>query len=292
MLPGQFTAFQTPEHQPFTLDRGGDSPAALLIHGFPGSPAEIRPLAQAIHDAGWTARGMLLPGFGAQIETLPERTIREWLDAVREEYFTLRQRHETVALVGYSMGAALAITLAAQVDPKPEALVLLAPFWTLDGWLWKMLPALRILFPRPRLFRRMKLDFSKPEVRQGIWNFMPGVDLDDPQVQQAIRDYPLPVNMLAQIHRAGRLAYRLAPQVTIAAQVIQGECDDLVHPARTSQLVRRLPHATYITIPQADHALIDPMGVGWAQLWQAVITFLDDSPQRTSVKSTLSGSNP
>jgi carboxylesterase len=291
MLPGQLNAFQTAEHQPFTLEHAADSPAVLLIHGFPGSPAEMRPLAQALHDAGWTARGMLLPGFGAQIETLPERTAREWLDAVRDEYTALRQHHKTVAVVGYSMGGALAITLAAQVDPKPKALVLLAPFWTLDGWLWKMLPALRILFPRPRLFRRMKLDFSKPEVREGIWNFMPGIDLDDPQVQHAIHDYPLPVNMLGQIHRAGRLAYRLAPQVTIAAQVIQGERDDLVHPARTSQLVRRLPHATYIIIPQADHALIDPMRMGWEQLRQTLITFLDDSPQRTSVKSTLSGSN-
>jgi esterase/lipase len=64
MLPGQLTALQTAEHQLFTLEHGAHSPAVLLIHGFPGSPAKMRPLAAAIYEAGWMACEMLLPGFG------------------------------------------------------------------------------------------------------------------------------------------------------------------------------------------------------------------------------------
>ncbi len=52
MLP--FNPFNGPEHADFTIP-GGD-PAALLVHGFPGTPAEMRPLAEALNERGWTAR--------------------------------------------------------------------------------------------------------------------------------------------------------------------------------------------------------------------------------------------
>jgi pimeloyl-ACP methyl ester carboxylesterase len=50
------------EHQPFAE---GDGPAtAVLVHGFPGTPAEVRPLAAALVAVGWRVRAPLLPGFG------------------------------------------------------------------------------------------------------------------------------------------------------------------------------------------------------------------------------------
>ena len=84
MLP----AFLGDEHRDFM--RQGGPPAAVLVHGFPGTPAEMRPLADVLSDAGWTVRAPLLPGFGAQIETLanPARGVRapgaaEWLATVQ-----------------------------------------------------------------------------------------------------------------------------------------------------------------------------------------------------------------
>jgi len=44
--PESLLPYNTPEHQPFTL--GDGSAVALLIHGFPGTPAEVRPLAEAL----------------------------------------------------------------------------------------------------------------------------------------------------------------------------------------------------------------------------------------------------
>ncbi len=46
------SAFDSPEHHPFVL-RGGSN-AALFVHGFPGSPAQVRPLAEALRTRGWT----------------------------------------------------------------------------------------------------------------------------------------------------------------------------------------------------------------------------------------------
>ena len=72
--------FGGPEHAPFLLN--GGEPAALLVHGFGGTPAEMRGLAEALNRAGWTAQGILLPGFGADMPSLFRRRHAEWTAAV------------------------------------------------------------------------------------------------------------------------------------------------------------------------------------------------------------------
>ena len=79
MLP--YNPFNGPEHADFTIS--GGKPAALLVHGFPGTPAEMRPLAQALNERGWTVRGLLLPGFGSDLDTLPFRRAEDWTRSVR-----------------------------------------------------------------------------------------------------------------------------------------------------------------------------------------------------------------
>ena len=64
--------FTEDEHQPFRKSaRGAMRGAALLVHGFPGTPADMRPLAASLAAAGWDVDAPLLPGFGPEIITLP-----------------------------------------------------------------------------------------------------------------------------------------------------------------------------------------------------------------------------
>jgi carboxylesterase len=268
MLNQQLNAFQGEEHQPFTL-HGGDA-AALLVHGFPGSPAEMRPIGRVLHDAGFTVRGVLLPGFGPDVETLADRTSTEWRHAVMEELADLQREHETVLLVGNSMGGALCIQIAAMLNQRIDGVILISPFWKVQHIVWATMPLLRIILPQPRIFRYLKLDFDDPKVREGIHNFMPEADLDDPEVQQAIRDMPMPIKMFAQIHRAGHEAYRLADKVRVPALVIQGLHDDLVKPDLTRQMIARFQAPVHYYTFDADHDLIDPSQPTWDDI-QAVI---------------------
>ncbi len=79
MLPPGW--FAGPEHAAFELvpepdeTRGG----ALLLHGFGGTPAEMRPLAQAEVQRGLFAHASLLPGFGADIHQLAGVSADDWL---------------------------------------------------------------------------------------------------------------------------------------------------------------------------------------------------------------------
>ena len=74
--------FDGSEHRSF-LWREGDH-AALLVHGFPGTPAEMLPLGTVLRAAGWTVHGLMLPGLGADIENLDKRTFRDWLEALTQ----------------------------------------------------------------------------------------------------------------------------------------------------------------------------------------------------------------
>jgi carboxylesterase len=263
--------FEAPEHQPFFLNGGSEGGAALLVHGFPGTPAEMRALGESFHSAGWSAQGLLLPGFGADIETLPRRTAEEWVSAVVDALRTLKRGHQPVVLIGFSLGGALSIQ-AASIEP-PDGVILLSPFWKLDGALWGLLPVLKHVFPTFKPFRLMKLDFDNPETRQNMAQFMPGADMDDPAVQKAIKDFSLPTNMIDQLRRAGVKAASAASKLRAPTLIIQGSEDELVKPDKTRALAAQIG-AEYREVP-ADHQIRDPNGASYPLVERMALEFAE-----------------
>jgi carboxylesterase len=267
-----FGAFAGAEHAAYTLEGDGRG-AAVLLHGFPGTPAEMRPLAQFLNDHGWTANAPLLPGFGADIETLPKRSYREWIATARTAVQTLRREHERVVLIGFSMGGAVALNAA--LEQPPNALVLINPLARIDNVLWRMLPVLKRVFPQVRPFRLIKLDFNNPETRKSITQFMPGTDLDDPTVRAQIREFAVPVAMFDQLRQVGEAAYKHAPQLTIPTLVIQAQSDTTVSPTMTRQMAARLRQGARFVEISGEHHVIKPEQEGWAQTTRLVLDFVE-----------------
>ena len=106
---------------------GDPTRAALVLHGFGDTPQSVAELARALHADGWTVRVPLLPGHGRTVREFAASGADAWLAAARAELAALRATHATVALVGQSMGGALASVLAAEA-PDVAALVLLVPY--------------------------------------------------------------------------------------------------------------------------------------------------------------------
>ena len=50
----------------------------LLVHGFTGSPASMRPWGEFLNSKGYTVRVPLLPGHGTQPEDLNKVKWQEW----------------------------------------------------------------------------------------------------------------------------------------------------------------------------------------------------------------------
>jgi carboxylesterase len=266
--------YQGDEHDPFALQ--GGKPAALLVHGFLGTPAEVRPLAESLHRAGWTVQGVLLPGFGPDIETLPERTYEEWLATVERALEALRREHSPVLLIGYSMGGALSVVAAAR--HPPDALVLLAPFVHLIS---PLLGTLWVLFRPflPRYICPLKgSDLTNPHLRASLADVMPDLDLDDDEVQRAICQTALPVSILFQLRESGLQALRSARAVSVPTLILQGTRDDVAKPRFTRRLARRLAHkAGYVEV-DAGHRLVYPSEPGWPRVEREVLDWANSLP--------------
>lgn len=113
-----------PNAAPFLLEGGED--AVLLLHGFTGSAGHMRPLGDALHAAGFTVQGILLPGHGTRIEDMDtEGGAGPWKEAAFSAYRELLAKYRSVSVMGLSMGGALAL-LIAEAEPAPACLVTLS----------------------------------------------------------------------------------------------------------------------------------------------------------------------
>lgn len=251
-MPTPLRYYTSPDHEPFHRPVGEN--AALLVHGFLGSPREMRPLASALHGAGWSVQGLLLPGFARDFERLSTVKVDEWARAVGDALAQLQHDFARTVLVGNSMGAALALHAAAQATAPVHGLLLFAPFWRIRLRLLDMLaPLVAPVLPDPRPFARA--DFSDTGVRATVRTVLEGADPGDPAVQRQVRGLTLPMHALAQARLAGQRGMAAAPDVRSPVLICQGTRDVLATPAMTRRLARRLPIlAGYVEV-DSDHEL-------------------------------------
>ena len=132
------------------IDLPGDGRyGLLLLHGFGDTPQTLRYLADHMHSQGWGVRAPLLPGHGRTLDEFAASRAAQWVDFAREELVALRARYESVAIVGLSMGGAIATILAGDARDV-RALVLLAPYLSMPTRLRRAAdayPVLGVLFP-------------------------------------------------------------------------------------------------------------------------------------------------
>jgi carboxylesterase len=112
---------------PFDLE--GDDRGVLCVHGFTGTPFEMRFLGERLHRAGFTVRGVQLPGHGTSVDDLDRTTWYDWSSAVEAEIDDLVRRCRRVAVVGQSLGGLLALHAAARRDDLAAIATLAAPLW-------------------------------------------------------------------------------------------------------------------------------------------------------------------
>jgi carboxylesterase len=97
--------------QPASFDGGPHG--ALVLHGFTGNPASMRPVAQALADAGFAVELPLLPGHGTAVEDMVPTRWDDWVVAAEAALATLAGRISgRIVVVGLSMGGALTLHLA------------------------------------------------------------------------------------------------------------------------------------------------------------------------------------
>lgn len=139
--------FSLPQAQPFEME-GGEH-GVLLIHGFTGSPSHMRLIGEGLHRAGFSVKGILLPGHGTKPEDMKKASWQDWLLAVRLAAKEMRQKYQYFSVAGLSMGGVLALILAQEMDvnacvpiaapiriftPFRRFALVMSPFVPMIGW--------------------------------------------------------------------------------------------------------------------------------------------------------------
>lgn len=97
--------------EPFAL--GVDGGAGILaLHGFTGSPFEVRALSELLHRNGFGIIAPALAGHATDVDDLESTTSDDYLEAAELAFEEANRRFERVYVVGLSMGGTLGLHLA------------------------------------------------------------------------------------------------------------------------------------------------------------------------------------
>lgn len=112
----------------------------LLVHGFTGSPAAMRPWAEFFGARGYTVRVPRLPGHGRQWQDLNKVLWTDWTDRVTDELEQLEKLCDKVFVFALSMGGGTSLYVAAHHGDRIAGLVLVNPMVHIPGFAAKFAP--------------------------------------------------------------------------------------------------------------------------------------------------------
>jgi carboxylesterase len=110
--------------EPFLLP--GSRTGCLLVHGFTGTPKEMRWLGEYLNQQGYTALGIRLSGHATRPEDMLRNRWPDWLASVEDGYHLLRGLTDRVYVLGLSMGASLSLLFASRF-PVSGVVAMAAP---------------------------------------------------------------------------------------------------------------------------------------------------------------------
>jgi carboxylesterase len=111
----------------------GNEVGCLLIHGFTGTPQNVRPLADYLARRGLAVSAPRMPGHGTTVADLDRTGPEEWLAAAEQALGELRERCSTVFVAGISMGGTITLELARRHPDLQGVIVMAAPVLPLEA---------------------------------------------------------------------------------------------------------------------------------------------------------------
>ena len=157
-----------PEDEPYAAPASPDTAdgnriGVLLVHGFTGSPASMRPWAEHLNKAGYAVAVPLLPGHATSWQELNKLTFADWYGEAERAFEKLRANCDQVVVGGLSMGGSLALRLAADRGREVAGIVLVNPAVNTERKDVLALPVLKHLVGS---FPGIANDIKKPGVEE------------------------------------------------------------------------------------------------------------------------------
>jgi carboxylesterase len=215
---------QPEDLRPFRL-RGGER-GLLLIHGFAGTPPEMRGLGEHLANRGFDVLGPLLAGHGLTPEDMARTRWRDWVRSAEESLERLKADCEEIFIGGQSLGGSLALHLAAH-HPEVKGVVTMGAMGS------------------PAFFSDWRLRVIRPLKYLKRWH-VPEADCDlaDPQALLSLHSYTRrPTVCLESLMSFLRTLEKELGHVRCPALIMHGRRDRTVPTANAGFILDRLGSA-------------------------------------------------
>jgi carboxylesterase len=103
-----------PTTEPFFFP--GGRTGILLIHGFTGTPKEMRWMGEYLNQQGFTCLGIRLNGHATDPEDMRRSHWTDWTASVEDGYRLLSDSVDRIYLAGLSMGGVLSLLMSTRLD--------------------------------------------------------------------------------------------------------------------------------------------------------------------------------
>ncbi|MEW5868762.1 MAG: alpha/beta fold hydrolase [Chloroflexota bacterium] len=200
-----------PTAEPFFFPGSGQAgrTSCLLVHGFTGTPKEMRWMGEDLAQRGYTVLGVRLSAHATQPEDMLRSRWHDWLASVEDGWHILSGCSDRIVVMGLSLGGVLALTFAARY-PVAGVVAMATPHH---------------LPPDPRLPFIKVLSLLQPFIPKGPSSFY------DEEAARQHTSYPVdPTRAYAEV--AGLLGEMRAalPRITAPALLIYSRQDQAVTP--------------------------------------------------------------
>jgi carboxylesterase len=112
-----------PTAEPFFFLGDASKPACLLIHGFTGTPKEMRGMGEFLNQQGYTCLGVRLAGHATDPEDMIRSRWTDWVASVEDGHQILHGMTDNIFLIGLSMGGILALLGSTRLVPRVKGVI-------------------------------------------------------------------------------------------------------------------------------------------------------------------------
>lgn len=221
----------------------GRSPMIFLIHGFGGSPFDLRPLTDSLIKKDISFESILLPGHGGIPTNLEGITAEDWINFCLSEYKKLLLTNNEIIIVGFSMGGALASILASEKEPLK--LILISPYfgisscWNIVGNPTTLAEGFHQIIPYVKKYKIGQINYP-----EGLKNYIA---------------YPyLPINSIHEVSIIGNIAFALADKIKCPTLIAHSTGDKVADYSKSNLFFENLSTTkkNFIKYEKSNHIIL------------------------------------
>ncbi len=160
----------------------GGPVGCVLVHGFTGTPLEMRTLGEYLNQKGFTVLGVRLAGHATTMEDMIRTRYEDWLASAEDGYHLLRSHCTKVFMIGLSLGGAISLTLAARL-PLDGVVSMSTPYQLPIRWARRNPWLVHVFSPFIKSMAKGEDNWFNPELSQSHISYernpiRPGYELD------------------------------------------------------------------------------------------------------------------